>query len=596
MSVGSVPPGGKLPASRTTPAPSIEDPRIDAPPRDDPAEKKSVEKKSVEKKSVDRKSVETKSVGTAHVDATQLPPVADDAHIHASAVVAGSTPTSPIPLSARPHKGGASLFATLIAHKSQRASLESDTTPHADGTTAPLTPGTIAAVAYASEAFRGAGPRGALHTRTERGAKPGTGTPQSRVSDRTFLQSLQRFLGLEKHPTITRPVVDATQVATFRRATTRLVDRTKWLGATAEERALFIQATAEHLAHVDVKATRVGGRFVIEPHKSGSPLNVLAWTVKEKLGGSLVFDVDARMQGGLGAWHDDTRQLDLDIASVAFGRASAVAVHELHHASLDAGIEGGADPLLGFCLYSIDGRAMSSADLYTGQMSGQELSTFAKHQRMLWADEVGSSGAITEQNRHALLMFTRAIREVARNGAETSEKLLPELHAFTRGEASSVTFDVHSRGDVVAIFQDEHKGLHHLAQLQSSSPAQRARFEALKQNVPHGEAVRKEVAADLIDKLALSQTIADAMMDVERALFLELEKLTPGTTLSEQEQRAVKDLLAWPGYLVRVATDATKTLDERTAELARQKALAQARIAAAGTDLAALDARMNAFV
>ncbi len=471
------------------------------------------------------------------------------------------------PIAARAPMGGVGVFAAFLAAKAN-----ANVVPANQGAAAGeagLFSGPLDVVRYASSSF-------SLSARAALPAGPKEAPPQRSVMD-----DVRRFFGLAPkpqaepaHPAIVRRPADPAAADLYASVGERLVAKARWSGATPAELSLFVAATQQQLQAQGTAHIEKAGVFTIEPQKVGSPLNVLAWTLREKLGVALVYDARARMDGALATYDSVNKRLDLDVQTIAHGEPSAAAVHELHHAYLGAATERGADPFVGVTVMSLDEQTLSSSDLYTKYMTMQELSTFTKHQRSLLTDVVGDDRVVAPEAKDALLKMARAIRAVALNASEMSKELVPALRKVADAPGD-VPFET-LRGNVFMTLADD--GLHHLVRLETSTPAQRAAHDALAG--PGADDAKRAVAGDAAAKLALAGDVADTMQLVQRVLFVELSKLQPGAQLSPGDHAALKDLLTWPGYAVRVAMDEASDLPSKTTELARQRALANERLAA----------------
>lgn len=341
-----------------------------------------------------------------------------------------------------------------------------------------------------------------------------------------------------------------------------------------------------HLTRLGVAHKQQGAEFDIVPASRGSQLNVLAWSARKKLGITISYDLRDRLKPGaaVGAFSSDARHLKLDTRSVLAGRPSGTALHELHHAFLYRRIERGSDSFVNLKMWSMSrDEDLSSARMYTRFMSNQELATFSKQPRQVVGLHLREGAVYTQALDRDLRTYVWKLSQVALQGKEVAEKVIPELETFVAtGQSSAVQFGVAKDGDLEVKLLSGKKGLHHRIALHTLSAEHR------KAGVSN-PARQKLLAQDLLLKMQLTLKVSELLLLQSHVVTRELEHLTIGQPLLPEEVRALQNLTAWFGYSVRVGTSANTSLEEKLAELTRQRGLAESRLGGGVSTLPALD-------
>ncbi|MCO5170783.1 MAG: hypothetical protein M9894_31025 [Planctomycetes bacterium] len=329
-----------------------------------------------------------------------------------------------------------------------------------------------------------------------------------------------------------------------------------------------------HLSRHGVAFVQQGSEFTIKPAPRGGQLNVLAWRAKKTLGITLSYDLRERLKPGaaVGAYSSDARALKLDTRTILTCRPSGTALHELHHAWLYKRIDKGRDSFLNLKMWNMSReQGLSSAVMYTGAMSNQELSTFAKQPRQVLSVHLRGGAVYTPTLDKDLRIYLWKLSQVALQGKEVAERLMPELKAFLeKGEAGALSFDSKD-GDLEVRFRAAARGLHHRISVHTVAGEHR-KAGAGK---PSGQRV---LAQDLLAKLTLTRDVCDLLLLQAHAVTRALDALRPGQALTADEVLILKNLTAWPGYTLRVATATDKAPAQKLAELERQRGLATSRL------------------
>lgn len=330
-----------------------------------------------------------------------------------------------------------------------------------------------------------------------------------------------------------------------------------------------------HLQRNGVAFTQNGNEFTIKPESRGSQLNVMAWAAKKKLGITISYDLRERLKPGaaVGAFNSDAKHLKIDTRSILMARPSGTALHELHHAWLYKRIDRGNDSFLNLKMWNTSrDEGLSSAVMYTGAMSNQELSTFAKQPRQVVGIHLREGNVYSAALDKDLRTYLWKLSQVARQGMEVAERLLAELDGYlASGSSSSVSFDTDRSGDLEVKFRGIDKGLHHRISVHTVAAAN-------KKAGAKSAAGQRALAEDLREKLIVTRDVSEVLLLQAHAITRALDGLVPGQPLTDEEARILKDLTAWPGYALRVAASAEKDLAAKQAELARQRGLAESRL------------------
>lgn len=376
---------------------------------------------------------------------------------------------------------------------------------------------------------------------------------------------------------VVRPALSPEQVAESREFVAALLaveERVHRSGypPTGEELARLRDGLGRHLTRHGVAHVQRGTEFEIKPERRGSQLNVMAWSAKKKLGITISYDLRERLRPGaaVGAFNSDSRHLKLDTRSVLWARPSGTALHELHHAWLYKRIDRGHDSFLNLRMLNMSREeGLSSSVMYSGAMSNQELSTFAKQPRQVVGLHLREGHVYTPELDRDLRVYLWKLSEVARQGVEVADKLLAELDAFlAAGASSSISFH-ESSGELEVRFRGLDRGLHHRIVLHTVGNRKAGASGAARQ---------RALAEDLRTKLLLTRDVSEVLLLQAHAITRALDGLVPGQPLTDEEARILKDLTSWPGYAIRVAAAAERDLADKQAELARQRALAESRL------------------
>lgn len=336
---------------------------------------------------------------------------------------------------------------------------------------------------------------------------------------------------------------------------------------------------AAHLDRNGVAYERQGLEFTITPQARGAQLNVMARALRRKLGVTIVYDLRSRYlsrANAVASFNSETKTLQIDTRSIVLAAPSPTALHEIHHGFLYDRIGRQRDSFLNLKMRSLDmSRAISSGEMYQTAMSNQELSTFAKQPRQIVGLHLREANAYTAAFKHDVEVYLYKLREVAKNGREASDKMIPALERFIASGEGPVRFGTDKAGDITVKFQDRGADLHHMVELQRGTK----RLRKLAGATGSLEA-QKEIARDLLAKLRVTRLVSEVFLVLVQALERELAKLREGLELLPEQQRVLKNLLAWPGYVLRVGDAEGVPQAAREAELERQKQLIQGLLAA----------------
>lgn len=347
-----------------------------------------------------------------------------------------------------------------------------------------------------------------------------------------------------------------------------------------------------HLSRHGVAFVQQGSEFTIKPAAQGGQLNVLAWRAKKTLGITMSYDLRERLKPGaaVGAFSSDAKALKLDTRTILTCQPSGTALHELHHAWLYKRIDKGRDSFLNLKMWNMSrDQGLSSAAMYTGAMSNQELSTFAKQPRQVLSVHLREGAVYTAALDKDLRIYLWKLSQVALQGKEVAERLMPELRAFIeKGEVGALSFDSKD-GDLEVKFRAMARGLHHRISLHTVADEHRKAGAGKLSS-------QRVLAQDLLAKLTLTRDVCDLLLLQAHAVTRSLDALRPGQALTPDEVLILKDLTSWPGYTLRVAGATDKDLAQKLAELQRQRGLATSRLGVeAGASLPPLQLAGSAF-
>lgn len=344
----------------------------------------------------------------------------------------------------------------------------------------------------------------------------------------------------------------------------------------------FRAALEAHLGRHGIAYRKAGSSYVLRPLRQGHQLNVLAWGAKERLGIHCQFSPEDRRQGrAYGSFSRESKVLEVDTMSILHGIPSSTFLHELHHGYLYQRIDDQRiDSFINLRMRSVNYRGgqnpLASTTSYEAKMSNQELSTFGRQLRTIVAYQLKKSKVFDQEFQTQLRQRVWGVQGVSTNAIEVPDKLIPQLDRFLSGQDSFVKISLDKQGELEVRVWDTsgRAGLHHGITLHTATPE--IKRLAKKSDSPESQ---REIATLVRGHLETTRLVGQALHLIAGVVGRELEKLPVGVELDAEMQRRLRDLTAWPGYILRVGEDPELSTEERRAELERQIELAK-RVAA----------------
>ena len=267
--------------------------------------------------------------------------------------------------------------------------------------------------------------------------------------------------------------------------------------------------------------------------------------------------------------------------SILHGIPSSTFLHELHHGYLYQRIDDQRiDSFINLRMRSVNYRGgqnpLASTTSYEAKMSNQELSTFGRQLRTIVAYQLKKSKVFDQEFQTQLRQRVWGVQGVSTNAIEVPDKLIPQLDRFLSGQDSFVKISLDKQGELEVRVWDTsgRAGLHHGITLHTATPE--IKRLAKKSDSPESQ---REIATLVRGHLETTRLVGQALHLIAGVVGRELEKLPVGVELDAEMQRRLRDLTAWPGYILRVGEDPELSTEERRAELERQIELAK-RVAA----------------
>lgn len=346
----------------------------------------------------------------------------------------------------------------------------------------------------------------------------------------------------------------------------------------------FMRAIRAQLKRLGVGYKDTGGFGVtIDPAPGKAALNQHAARLKTQLGVTLVFDAAERFKKddfSLAYYRPGQRLIQSDVDSIVQGDASDTLVHEIHHAFMDRDRNRGHHTFLNLSLKA-EGKESSLPGsekyFYSDYLSVEELATWSRQLRHIAEPhlkvERGDGSLVwTATARDSILRQLGGLTTILGTLRHNTDALVGKLEAIASGQ--DTTTPVEHKGDAMTVTLDGYS---------LTLKGRKRGLAGFLKGLATPAAERRLVAEELAMRVREAGQATQIVQLVVEGIDRELKSLTDGQVIPPAGVVALRQMMHWPFYVVRVAVGRNLEHTERQGELAKLLELARDFSQAAGS-------------